>query len=245
MEWYKNKKAINSRALKNTCCICITFAPAAFFSPKRPLSRHTQFHSLPIYSAKKAEAAPANNFRNSMGEASMHRRHHPSPHFYCTLFFLEKSSFLQLPGNILCCPIIVIIKVKYSSNLGWYSRSFLWTRSSSVRRLCSFFSQKAAHNISRILLQFLFLLFPFSNILRWDKLRQFRCSLFYFYGSLRSKFKASTESSITFCLCAKTGFVFIFCSIPKRVFGEKTTKCFRCVRRPFFATGNLITLIVQ
>lgn len=160
MEWYKNKKAINSRALKNTCCtVCITFCPGRI---------HCRFNSHSLSIALRQRPGRLSRERRKKREAAekwlsrfngwMHlrptvfgygHRHHP-PHFLlCSLpvvvvFRTIKLFFSATAYNIFARPIIVIIKVKYGSNLGWYSRSPLW-----CARFCRPDDMRV-HNISRM-----------------------------------------------------------------------------------------------
>lgn len=101
-------------------------------------------HTIPfiIHLLSYVEEVSANNFRNSMGQVEkllsfvFIRHRHIHRHIFIAYYFLAKSSFLKLTCNSLCWSIIVIIKVKYSSNLGWYSRSSLYV--SKLCRCCFF-----------------------------------------------------------------------------------------------------------
>lgn len=61
MEWYKNKKAINSRALKNTCCIYAALHLPRLSKPSI-VETHIQFHSLSIATAS-SRTSPAFNVK--------------------------------------------------------------------------------------------------------------------------------------------------------------------------------------
>lgn len=233
MERYKNKKAINSRALENTC-------RKLHFYPK-PLAVHCRdTHSIPFIirrpecwaARKKLFLLQFNGHRKMRRSRMQFRSYIVTIHRHILWLFLAKSSFLRLPTlrpRSLPAPIIVIIKVKYSSNLGWYSPLLDFSRKQLIISRGEFLAARC-FSVSAL------------NIPRWDKLRQFRCSRrrpLLVTEAPNLKHPRNHRSHLQQRDRFRVYLSFAFASWEH--LARKRQNAFVA----FFAAGNLITLIVQ